>query len=191
VTRWWWVRHGPTHQAALTGWRDVPADLSDHAALNRLAATLPAGAALVSSDLSRARATADLLAEGRVRLPDEPGLREINFGEWDGRTAGEIAETWPELSRSYWQTPGDSAPPGGESWNRMTARVGQVIARLDGAGHGDIVAVAHQGVILAALAEAARLPPRAALAFALAPLSLTRLTRAGEGWRVEGVNLPP
>ena len=36
VTRFWWVRHGPTHEKAFTGWRDVPADLSDSAALARL-----------------------------------------------------------------------------------------------------------------------------------------------------------
>ena len=29
--RLWWVRHGPTHEKAFCGWRDVPADLSDHA----------------------------------------------------------------------------------------------------------------------------------------------------------------
>ena len=33
--RLWWVRHGPTHEKAMTGWRDVPADLSDTAAIAR------------------------------------------------------------------------------------------------------------------------------------------------------------
>ena len=47
VTRFWWVRHGPTHEKAFVGWRDVPADLSDHAAIARLDAHLPQGAVLV------------------------------------------------------------------------------------------------------------------------------------------------
>ncbi|MDX5383564.1 MAG: histidine phosphatase family protein, partial [Rhodobacterales bacterium] len=29
MTRFFWLRHGPTHQKVFTGWRDVPADLSD------------------------------------------------------------------------------------------------------------------------------------------------------------------
>ena len=39
--RWWWVRHGPTHQKVFTGWRDVPADLSEVDQINRLAKFLP------------------------------------------------------------------------------------------------------------------------------------------------------
>jgi len=76
MTRWWWLRHGPTHEKAFVGWRDVPADLSDTAAIARLNAHLPKGAVLVSSDLIRASATADTLAAGRTRSLDAPELRE-------------------------------------------------------------------------------------------------------------------
>ncbi|MFT7136552.1 MAG: alpha-ribazole phosphatase, partial [Akkermansiaceae bacterium] len=51
MTTWHWVRHGPTHEKTLVGWRDVPADLSDHAQIARLNAHLPRDAILVSSDL--------------------------------------------------------------------------------------------------------------------------------------------
>ena len=43
MTRLWWVRHGPTHAKAMVGWRDLPADLSDTAALARLARLSAAG----------------------------------------------------------------------------------------------------------------------------------------------------
>ena len=52
MTTFWWVRHGPTHQTAFTGWRDVPADLSDAAALEaflagrRVARQVSAGSSL-------------------------------------------------------------------------------------------------------------------------------------------------
>ncbi|PHR02026.1 MAG: histidine phosphatase family protein, partial [Sulfitobacter sp.] len=36
MTIWHWVRHGPTHEKAFVGWRDVPADLSDTAQIARL-----------------------------------------------------------------------------------------------------------------------------------------------------------
>ena len=42
----------------MCGWTDLPADLGDHGALNRLSLALP-DAAVVSSDLLRARSTAD------------------------------------------------------------------------------------------------------------------------------------
>src|SRR5690606_24710314 len=80
VTRFWLVRHGPTHARGMVGWTDLPADLSDGTALARLSAHLPGEAPVISSDLSRAVATADALAacagrSGRRRLPHDPGLR--------------------------------------------------------------------------------------------------------------------
>ena len=51
----------------MVGWTDLPADLSDLAALTRLNAHLP-DAPVISSDLSRAVTTADALSP-RLRLP--------------------------------------------------------------------------------------------------------------------------
>ena len=176
MTTFWWVRHGPTHQTAFTGWRDVPADLSDAAALERLNAALPPGALVISSDLIRAVATADALTGGRRRLPHDPRLREFDFGEWDGLTFDEVARREPELSERYWSEPGTAAPPGGESWNDAAARVGTAVAALAGAHPGaDIVAVAHIGVILTQLGAARGEPPSTTIAQHIRPLSLTRI----------------
>ncbi|MEO0665238.1 MAG: histidine phosphatase family protein, partial [Pseudomonadota bacterium] len=98
MTTFWWVRHGPTHEKAFTGWRDVPADLSDRAALKRLSAFLPWDAPILSSDLQRTRATADAIQGARTRLPDHAGLREFDFGLWDGMRFDAIAERWPDES---------------------------------------------------------------------------------------------
>jgi len=83
MSRFFWVRHGPTHARSMVGWSDIPADLSDTARLARLASHLPEGALVVSSDLIRARATADAIAGPRLRLGDERDLREIHFGDWE------------------------------------------------------------------------------------------------------------
>lgn len=191
MTTWWWVRHGPTHQKAFTGWRDVPADLSDRAALGRLDAALPRGALLVSSDLIRARTTADRLESGRTRLPDAPDLREFHFGDWDGRHFSDVAEAHPELSRAYWETPGDVTPPGGESWNQAAARVAGYVAGLCADHPGrDIVAVAHFGVILTQIAAATGESPAAAIAQKIAPLSVTRIALSGTA-RVHEINHVP
>lgn len=189
MTRWFWIRHGPTHQKTLTGWRDVPADLSDTAQIARLHADLPKDAVVVSSDLSRASATADCLSDGRERHPDMFGLREFHFGDWDGRHFKDVAATDPELSRSYWENPGDVTPPGGESWNASARRVDAAVAEL-GARHKGraIILVAHFGVILTRLQRAQGSTARAVLAQKIDPLSVTELHQNSDGWEVVRVN---
>ena len=105
MSDWFWIRHGPTHEKNFTGWRDVPADLSDRALIDRLSAYLPPEAVVVSSDLTRSVTTADALAGGRTRLPHEADLREFHFGDWDGRHWSDVAQTDPQLSRDFWENP--------------------------------------------------------------------------------------
>lgn len=189
VARLWWVRHGPTHQTAFTGWRDVPADLSDTEALRRLDAYLPAQAVVVSSDLRRASDTADCIGGARTRLPDEAALREFDFGAWDGLTFDEVASRDPELSRNFWETPGKIAAPDGESFFDVANRVSGAIETLCKEHPGaDLVAVAHMGVILAHLGVSAGLGLQTALSHRIDPLSVTQLARDGSGWAVGRIN---
>lgn len=190
MTRFWWVRHGPTHAKTFAGWRDIPADLSDHSALARLNAHLPADALVISSDLIRAAATADCLAvaPGRSRLPHDPRLREFHFGDWDGLPFDEVAARWPDLSRRYWEEPGHIAPPNGESWIEAEARINRAVADLVTAHRGrDIVVVAHHGTILTQFARAQAISPYEALAQPIRNLSVTFL-ELGAGWAVHSVD---
>jgi len=191
MTVWHWVRHGPTHEKAFVGWRDVPADLSDAATIARLDAHLPQNALLVSSDLIRAVATADVLAKGRARLPHAADLREFNFGDWDGLRFDAIAAAHPDLSRRYWEEPGDVAPPGGESWNNVAARVAGFVDWMN-TDHpkAEIIAVAHIGVILTQIQRAAGCTAYDALAHEIGNLSVTRLIHDGT-WRIEAINHAP
>ena len=100
MTTWHWVRHGPTHQKTFTGWRDVPADLSDQAALDRLNAYLPDNALVISSDLIRCVETADALQGTRTRLRHDPSLREFHFGTWEGVGFDTGSDWHPDLSRA-------------------------------------------------------------------------------------------
>jgi broad specificity phosphatase PhoE len=158
----------------MCGWTDLPADLSDLPALNRLSLTLPE-APVVSSDLRRAVATADALADGRPRLAHEPGLREIHFGAWEMRTHAECEAEDPVLARAIWDEPGAHAPPGGEGWD---AFAGRVLASVDGLllrHPGDLILVCHFGTILSLVQRARGVSAAEAFAQAIAPLSLTVL----------------
>jgi alpha-ribazole phosphatase len=53
---------------------------------------------------------------------------------------------------------------------------------------GDVVLVVHSGTIRAALAVALGLTPENALRFVINPLSITRLDRLADAWRVVTVN---
>lgn len=189
MTRLCLVRHGPTHEKVFTGWRDVPADLSDKPALAKLNAALPPAALVVSSDLIRAVATADAIQGKRRRLPHDPDLREINFGAWDGLHHTEVTAQDADLARQFWEQPGDLAPPNGESWNAVSARVSHAIDRLVAAHEGaDLVVVAHFGAILTQVQRARNCTAYAALGQTIDNLSLTELEISNGQMQVVRVN---
>ncbi|QCO56723.1 histidine phosphatase family protein (plasmid) [Pseudorhodobacter turbinis] len=185
MTRFHWVRHGPTHARVMVGWSDLPADLSDTAALARLSSYLPQ-APVISSTLSRAAATADAIIGARRRLPHDPDLREINFGAWELQRATEVTDQ--AHIRRYWEEPGDIAPPGGESWNTVCARVNRAVDRLT--GHQDIIIVAHFGVILTQVQRALGISAYDAFAHKIDPLSVTQITFDG-AWSAGRINHLP
>ncbi len=195
--RWWWVRHAPTVAPAgtLNGRSDVEADLSDAAAVAALARALPTGALWLVSPLRRTVATAEaLLGAGATAAGDpvaEAYLMEQDFGAWEGGG-------YDQMDGGFWDDPVSNRPPGGESFAEVTSRVGGAIGRWNESSAGrDIVAVAHAGVVRAALALALGGRAAEALRFAVDPLSLTRLDRvagggaADEAWAVVCVNRPP
>ena len=191
-TNWWWVRHGPTNTDRTVGWTDLPADLSDDASVRRLSLWLPKDALVVASDLRRASTTADAICGPRTRLEDSPKLREINFGEWEGLTAREIAARCPDLARAYWSDPFTFAPPGGETWQSITDRVANFtdLISVEHAGR-NIIAVAHFGVILTQLRRASKLNDADLLMSRIECLSVSRTSVSDGRWTLREVNFKP
>lgn len=185
MTRFHLVRHGPTHAKAMIGWTDLPADLSDLAALARLNAHLP-NAPVVSSDLGRAIQTADALIGGRLRLPHDPALREIHFGQWEGKTFALAEAENPALIRAFWETPGPLAAPGGESWDQLTGRVWAALDRY--LAHDQIIIVAHFGAILAALQRGLGVSAVKVFAHKIDNLSVTEVSFDGTEWLAGRIN---
>ena len=169
----WFVRHAPTHAKTMVGWTDLPADVSDSAAFTRLRAALP-DAPLVSSDLRRAVLTGDCL-QPKTRLPHDPRLREINFGDWENRTFQDVEADDPALIFAYWDTPGDVAPPNGEAWHQTASRVSAGVDGLAASGHSDLIIVAHFGAILTQVQRARNVTAKQAFAQKINNLSITQL----------------
>ncbi len=192
MTQLFLVRHGPTHAKGMVGWTDLPADLSDRAALARLSAALPAAAPVIASTLRRARDTAAAIAGARPRLPASPALREMHFGDWEMRRADEVEQESPELLRAFYERPGDVRPPRGESWDDLRARVDPEIDRLcDAHAGGAVIVVAHFGVILSQLQRALGCDTTTVFGHRLEPLSLTQLVRESDSWRCTAINQRP
>ncbi len=181
--RLWLIRHAPVlGPKGVIHDSDAPADLSDDATLAALRATLPAGAALFASPSARTLQTAAALGLHPVAEPD---FREQDFGEWTGRRHDDLVREPGAAYPDFWRAPADSRPPDGESFVEQVVRVRDGLARLP---PGDVILVVHSGTIRAALAVALEITPDQALRFAIDPLSLTRIDRLTNGWRIVGVN---
>lgn len=203
-THWWWIRHAPVPGAGtrIYGQQDLDCDLGDADALQTLARALPSGAVGVVSALRRTRQTYDGLAAAGAALPTpvvEPALVEQSFGRWEGLSWSEMERLDPAVHATFWENPTRLAPPGGESYAALMARVAAAIAALTERFVGrDIVCVSHGGTIRAALALALGLTPETAMAIVIDNLTLTRISHVADGllrsragvWMVRGVNMP-
>ena len=99
----------------------------------------------VASPLGRARQTMELV-RGTVRLPlcgyaVDDRLREIGYGEWEGATLAEMQAKEPDLFARRQAEKWTVAPPGGETYVAVQARVADWYRGLK----DDTVAVAHGG----------------------------------------------
>jgi alpha-ribazole phosphatase len=109
--------------------------------------------AIRTSPRRRARETAEPLAAARRLRPlEDDDLRELDFGELEGRTFDEIAEAQPQLYKAWMETPTEVRFPGGECYADLKARS---VRALERAVEDDecVVVVTHGGVVRAALAE--------------------------------------
>jgi len=154
VTTLLWIRHGEAESN-----RDGRFGGHSAAALTELgrrqaAATARAVArfeptALVSSDLARARQTAEPIAEAcRLEIVLEPGLRERSVGILDGLSFTEAAERHPELWQRLRARDHTAIPDGGETHLAVYARVSAAIDRLVAEHPGGRVALVSHGLAL-------------------------------------------
>jgi broad specificity phosphatase PhoE len=151
VSRLFLIRHGETvGNASRTVQRpDNPLSPRGIAQADRLARRLGSEgiAHIVSSDLARARATAEHLRRVTgAPLSFEPLLQERNFGDLRGTP-------YADLGLDMFAP--DYAPPNGESWPVFHARVDEAWARVQAlaAATGGRLAVVTHGLVCRSLAS--------------------------------------
>ena len=106
-------------------------------------------AAIYTSDLQRARATAQAVADTTgAPLTPEPDLRERSFGHFQGRTFAQIEAELPEDALRWRKRDPHYAPEGGESLTALRERINATVHRLAARHPGELVVlVAHGGVL--------------------------------------------
>jgi broad specificity phosphatase PhoE len=111
--------------------------------------------AVFSSDLVRARRTAEIIAAHlEVPILTDEGFRERHGGEWEGHTSDEIEVRWPGM-RERWRNGELTAPPGGEEDDAVLARFDAALGRaLRHVGTNLLVIVTHHGVLRLAATRA-------------------------------------
>jgi alpha-ribazole phosphatase len=201
-TSFWLIRHAIVNEnarAMLYGTLDVelcPTSLVAQAPMYAaLAARLPRPARWVVTPLARTRRTAEaIFAAGypAAELVEEPGLIEQHLGEWQGLAHADLPARLRLKPHAFWPLGGRECPPGGESMAQVITRAGATLETIARRHPGEeVVAVSHGGAIRAAVAHALDIGPDNALHLAVQNLSLTRMERHPEGWRVVSVNELP
>jgi broad specificity phosphatase PhoE len=162
------LRHGQTPmsvQKRYAGRSDVPltdVGVQQAAAAAKRLASAGVGV-IVTSPLLRAVQTAqEVAAVTGVALVTDDGFRETDFGAWEGLTFAEVRERWP-AEVTTWLADPEVAPPGGESFTDVSARVTAALDRVLAARAGQTVLIVSHVTPIKMLVTAALLAPPAAL----------------------------
>ena len=151
------VRHGETAwnvDTRIQGQMDIGLNARGQWQAQQLGAALAERGIgpIYSSDLARAHHTALAIAAHAGIAPESvalhTGLRERDFGVFEGRTHAEIETHWPDEALRWRQRVPDWAPEGGESPLQLRQRVAQTVAQIAARHPGEHIAlVAHGGVL--------------------------------------------
>ena len=134
------ARHGETdwnRDLRVQGHSDTPLNETGRAQARELARSLAAQPihAIYASDLARARETAEIVAAARqLEVSSERGLRERDFGSWEGLTRQEIDDRF-----------GAGSTHDGESDEDVRARMLAAVHRIADAHPAQVVLVVSHG----------------------------------------------
>ncbi|HEY9098504.1 MAG TPA: alpha-ribazole phosphatase family protein [Thiobacillus sp.] len=137
---------------------------------------------IVSSPLMRCRAFAEILAHRHgLPLSFDDRLKEVGFGVWEGKTAGEIEQSTPGALDRFKSDPIHARPAGAEPltdfFSRVAAGLDDMVTQHAGQ---HILLVGHAGVIRMAFAWALHVPLEHAYRVEVATASFTRLRFNGK-----------
>ena len=133
------------------GWQQMRIAVADHCPWSQL----------ISSPLLRCKDFANELAEKHgldVVLDDR--LKEVGFGEWEGKTPDQLKQERPEEYLAFYADPVNSRPPGAENLHEFITRVAQSYEAITQKYAGQhVLVVCHAGVMRAVIAHVLHTEP--------------------------------
>lgn len=181
------VRHGVTDHninRQITGQSDVPLTELGRDQVRAVGKYLAREKldAIFSSDLQRARDTArEIARHHNLPVLEDPDLREIHMGEWEGLTIEEIQARDLEGWKHVRSDPVRHAPPGGETFFQLQERAARALQRCQERHAGQTVLWAtHGGLIGTTVCQALQLDLTYRHCFRHENTSITEL-RFGKG----------
>ncbi|MDN0194564.1 bifunctional RNase H/acid phosphatase [Streptomyces sp. S.PNR 29] len=185
------LRHGETPltpQKRFSGSGGTDPSLSDtgREQAERVAAALARRGtiqAIVSSPLARTRETAGIVA-ARLGLDVsvDDGLRETDFGAWEGLTFGEVRERYPDDLNAWLASPDAEPTGGGESFAATAVRVAATRDKLVAAYAGrTVLLVSHVTPIKTFVRLALGAPAESLFRMELSAASLSAIAYYADG----------
>jgi len=155
------IRHGePEGGRMFRGVTDHPLSERGWAQMRLATAGETGWEVVVTSPLTRCAEFAEALADARgLPLERLDGLREMDFGAWDGRTASDILANGPGDLSAFWADPERAQAPEGEALTDFRERVVSAWADiLDRHSGRHVLVVGHGGAMRAILAHVLGMP---------------------------------
>jgi broad specificity phosphatase PhoE len=190
------ARHGETAFNAERRWQghhDAPLSATGRAQAQALAERIAREqpVALYSSDLPRARETAEAIARQSGLEPVfDARWREVDVGEWLGLAPDEVEARHPEGSARW--LAGGTGWEQGESYPEMAARgiaIARAVAERHAGAERPVVCVTHGGVIRAIVMQVLQMPDSARRLLATGPTAtVTLIDASGPDWRLKSFN---
>jgi len=162
------LRHGQTPmsvQKRYAGRSDAPltdVGVQQAAAAAKRLASASLGVIVTSPLLRTVQTAQEVAAVTGAAVVTDDGFRETDFGAWEGLTFAEVRERWP-AELAAWLADPAVAPPGGESFTEVSARVTAALHRVLAAREGQTVLIVSHVTPIKTLVAAALLAPPAAL----------------------------
>lgn len=116
-----------------------------------------------SSTLTRAAETAEIIASHHnIKVLSLDSLKELDFGAWEGLTAEEIAQKYPDLFQRWVNGDFNVEIPGGERREAFLSRIKKAMSHIVNTHRGETVAVvSHGGPIKCIICDALATNPMA------------------------------
>ena len=139
--------------------------------------------AIVASPLARTRETAGIVARHLgLEVTIEEGLRETDFGAWEGLTFGEVRERYPDDLNAWLGDPHAQPTGGGESFAATGTRIEATREKLVAAYAGrTVLLVSHVTPIKTFVQLALGAPPEALFRMELSAAALSAVAYYADG----------